>query len=381
MNGWFEFGGGVSCSPSVFSPALSCQHPCSGRRAFLSLLRNPATDSFLSAVRARIPVVRLYSHNFLVPADFLSTRRVVSLSVFWCVFFLSHPVSHSPPARVPRAALISLPVCLLRVYRCGISLRHSFTRSRTRFSADSWYLKLSLISGLFHKPFMLRSSSRSPVSLPVVTRTHSLCLSILSSLSSLTHSPARLSLSCLSSLSLSRPLLSCSHLAHLSGFCAHPPVSCSPQVSHSPFLFSLHTEFLRSPPHPPAHGPVHTRLSWYSAVPLSPWRSFVLPGLSLRSRILLTPSHSHHLACSHGVSATRVRASFQRILSHGRSVLSLRRMWFTAVRFSQFSSVPFRQTAQPAGEPPAHYQSAVTRLPVSPPPSSGTDGSQPISFS
>lgn len=182
MNGWFEFGGGVSCSPSVFSPALSCQHPCSGRRAFLSLLRNPATDSFLSAVRARIPVVRLYSHNFLVPADFLSTRRVVSLSVFWCVFFLS------------------LPVCLLRVCRCGISLRHSFTRSRTRFPADSWYLKLSLISGLFHKPFMLRSSSRSPVSLPVVTRTLSLCLSILSSLSSLTHSPARLSL-CLSPVS------------------------------------------------------------------------------------------------------------------------------------------------------------------------------------
>lgn len=283
------------------------------------------------------------------------------------------------------------------------SLFHTLPRSVSRRQLVSETLSdLGLVSQVFHAQIL------QPVScLTFRCHTHSLRLSVspsllLSSLSPLLSLPPlspsslssslqlfslpRLSLTlqpgCLSPVSrLSRPLLSCSHLAHLSGFCAHPPVSCSPQVSHSPFLFSLHTEFLRSPPHPPAHGPVHTRLSWYSAVPLSPWRSFVLPGLSLRSRILLTPSHSHHLACSHGVSATRFRASFQRILSHGRSVLSLRRMWFTAVRFSQFSSVPFRQTAQPAGEPPAHYQSAVTRLPVSPPPSSGTDGSQPISFS
>lgn len=310
MNGWFEFGGGVSCSPSVFSPALSCQHPCSGRRAFLSLLRNPATDSFLSAVRARIPVVRLYSHNFLVPADFLSTRRVVSLSVFWCVFFLSHPVSHSPPARVPRAALISLPVCLLRVCRCGISLRHSFTRSRARFPADSWYLKLSLISGLFHKPFMLRSSSRSPVSLPVVTRTLSVSPSL-----RLSSSPASLL-----SLPLLSPALSSSLLSPVSHSLSSQAVS----------LLSLVSLALSSP---------SLLLS-----PCAPFRFLRTPtGFMLTAGL----SFSLFVLSSHGVPPFSASSSCARSCSHEAFVVLRRAVIAMAVFRPSRSLTPFAHPSHP----------------------------------
>lgn len=84
------------------------------------------------------------------------------------------------------------------------------------------------------------------------------------------------------------------------------------------------------------------------------------------------------LSCTHALFG----ASFRHLLSQKDLWPLFGRLWLTAVRFSQLSSVPFRQTVHSASEPPACTPNQPRPgLPVSPPSFLETVGDQPISFS
>lgn len=121
--------------------------------------------------------------------------------------------------------------------------------------------------------------------------------------------------------------------------------------------------------------------------------SLPLSSFSLLSSLFSLLSH---FFLTYLISLTSRSLSFSLSLAHTLSLVphfdtcSLRkdfwplfgRLWLTAVRFSQLSSVPFRQTVHSASEPPARTPNQPRPgLPVSPPSFLETVGDQPISFS
>lgn len=143
-------------------------------------------------------------------------------------------------------------------------------------------------------------------------------------------------------------------------------VSCSDLPVFSRFRISL--AFLILPPCLTAHCAFSPSL--FSHISSSPLSLTSLPHISVS---LFLP-----LSCTHALFG----ASFRHLLSQKDLWPLFGRLWLTAVRFSQLSSVPFRQTVHSAGEPPARTPNQPRPgLPVSPPSFLETVGDQPISFS
>lgn len=157
------------------------------------------------------------------------------------------------------------------------------------------------------------------------------------------------------------PFLATRFLLRSPGFLPIPYFPCLPDpsaLSHGALCFlslSLLSHFFL------------TSLPYLSSSPLS------LTSLPHISVSLFLP-----LSCTHALFG----ASFRHLLSQKDLWPLFGRLWLTAVRFSQLSSVPFRQTVHSAGEPPARTPNQPRPgLPVSPPSFLETVGDQPISFS
>ncbi len=155
---------------------------------------------------------------------------------------------------------------------------------------------------------------------------------------------------------------------------------------HSFFPFLAARFLLRSPgffpiPHfpclPDPSALSHGALCFLSLPSLSSPFS-LLSHFFLTSLPHISVSLSFPLSCTHALFG----ASFRHLLSQKDLWPLFGRLWLTAVRFSQLSSVPFRQTVHSASEPPARTPNQPRPgLPVSPPSFLETVGDQPISFS